>query len=253
MIMKILTFCIMTVVMLFSCQPKNANESIMVFAAAGLTNVLQELVDTFESNSNIEVALNLASSGTLARQMEQGMAVDVYISADQLWSDYVRDLDLVSQDKQQRIAGNGLVLITSRSNDWPTITIDSVMDLTSFLSDGRLAIGDPLHVPAGRYAKKALTYYGKFEDVEPHLLLCKDVRSVLMTVELQEVPLGIVYTTDALVSDKVRSLGAFDVRSYSAIPYVASLCHERRSAQLFYDFMISEKAKQILYSYGFLE
>src|SRR5580693_4211164 len=108
---------------------------------------------------------------------------------------------------------------------WPdsspgALAIDGRLDWQRLLgTDGRLAVGDPDHVPAGIYAKEALTMLGAWSALEPHLARAEDVRGALTLVERGEAPLGIVYVTDARVSTKVKIVGVFPADSHSPIVY----------------------------------
>jgi len=239
--------------LLVACQHK-PKEQLMVFCAAGLSNVMQELADSFEIHHPSTLVLNLASSGTLARQMAQGMLPDIYIAADQQWADYVSDLGLVDRLNQQVVGTNGLVLICAVNDSLSEADVDSNLHLLPLLGDFRLAMGNPQHVPAGRYAYEALRSAGSYEALADHLLLCKDVRSVLMCVEMQECPLGFVYTTDALLSSKVKILHTVAANTYPQINYVASLCTpEDAAAKAFYDYIASDEMAPVWLKYGFVK
>ncbi len=248
-----LIYMLLSLFFLTACQTKT-DKQLMVFCAAGLTTAMQELVDSFEVNSLTKVALNIASSGTLARQMEQGVEADVYLAADVKWAEYVAKRGLVDTAFQQKVAANGLVLISSIDSDFSQEDIDSTLKIKRLLTKGRLAMGNPKHVPAGRYATEALRYYNSYDEVKDHLLLCKDVRTALMTVELGEAPLGFVYTTDALISSNVKVLLRVDAAAYPAINYIASLCDaENVAARAFYDYISSAEVENIWLKYGFVK
>ena len=211
---------------LMSCQPApkdNAKDSIMVFAAASLTNVMAEMIDSFNITHAIKVKTNFTSSGTLARQIEQGGSADIYLSANTKWSNYIDSLGYFIKDYKSNIAENTLVLIASIDSDLNPVSIDSTLNLSALLQNERLSIGDPKHVPAGRYAKQAITYLGQYEQLQPQLLPAKDVRSALMVVEMSEAPLGIVYATDAQKSKKVKIIGTFPEQSHQPVIYAGGV------------------------------
>lgn len=234
-----------------SCKTKNKTKSIRVFAAAGLTDVMAEIVDSFEGEYNIKVKTNIASSGILARQIEQGAPADIYISASKKWSDYVDNLGIRKSNQKQEIASNKLVLIVPISREIQCVTIDSVLNFKYLLKDGRVSMGDPAHVPAGKYAQQALNYYGWYKSIKPQILPAKDVRSALMVVEMNEVQLGIVYKTDASKSSKVKILGQFSEESHEPIKIIASMMNEGEETQKFYKYLLSDKVKNILKKSGF--
>jgi molybdate transport system substrate-binding protein len=224
---------------------------IIVFAAASLTNVLSELIDSFEVANNAKVITNMASSGTLARQIEQGGTPEVYISASKKWADYIDSLGFVQQAFKSKIAQNDLVFVAPKESKLEPFSVDSTLDIATMLKDGRLSIGDPSHVPAGKYAKQALTYYGWYDQLADHYLPAKDVRSALMVVEMGEAPLGIVYRTDAEESNKVKIVGTFPDQSHKPIVYVACLLKDNESSKAFYEYIKSEASSAIWSKYGF--
>ncbi len=226
-------------------------ERVLVFAAASLTDVLSEMVAVYEEKYPTEIKLNLASSGTLARQIEQGGSADIYLSASKTWADYVDSLGLIQKGLRQDIAKNELVLISPLNSTLDTIEIDNQTDFDAILGQGRLSLGDPSHVPAGRYAKQSLDFLDAYDGLKTQLLPSKDVRSALMMVELGEAPLGIVYRTDAMKSKKVKVSGVFPEESHKPIVYVAGVCNAKKSAIDFYSFLSSTEAMPIWAKYGF--
>lgn len=249
-----LTFCL-----LFCCNYNEKThdsaevESIMVFAAASLADVISEVADSFEIKYNVSVQVNLASSGVLARQIEQGSRADVYISASKRWADHVQSLGAFQNNSISFLAMNSLVLVAPKNSGIPVARIDSSFSVKRLLGMNRLSIGDPTHVPAGKYAKQSLEYFGWYKELENRLLPAKDVRSALMVVELGEAPLGIVYKTDALKSKKVDLLGDFPQYSHEPIVYVGGVCSTNSYAKLFLEYMSSENIKVTWERYGFLK
>ncbi len=244
--------------LLFSCGTAGSKKdkaddrrTIMIFAAASLTDVLSEIVDSFEVNYPIEVKTNVASSGTLARQIEQGGGADVYLSANKKWADYVDSLGYMQKGYKSDIAKNKLVLIAPLNSTLKELTVDSSLNLQAMLGTGRLSVGDLAHVPAGRYAKKALGYFGWYKQLEGRILPAKDVRSALMVVEMEEAPLGIVYRTDAQKSEKVKILGAFPEKSHEPVVYVGGVCSDNKAARDFFAYLKGGETKAIWLKYGF--
>ncbi len=226
-------------------------QELLVFAAASLSDVLSEIVDSFEVNYNIKVLTNMASSGTLARQIEQGGTPDLYISASKKWGDYVDSLGCFVAGFKSDIAYNQLVLIAPNNSDKEVTAIDSSLNFKILLGEGRLSIGDPAHVPAGMYARQSLEYYGWYHQLTGKVLPAKDVRSALMVVEMEEAPLGIVYRTDAQKSSEVKILHSFPEKSHKPIVYVAGVCTNYDEAKAFYTYLSSNEMKTIWEKYGF--
>lgn len=255
----LLIFAIMALaVLLNSCanSPGNQEEeqspaSIMIFAAASMTDVLAELVDSFQLTHPVKVKTSIASSGTLARQITQGGNPDVYISANRKWVDYVDSLGYILKGYRTDVARNELVLIAPSNSQLEVSSIDSTLHFHELLGDGKLSIGDPAHVPAGRYAKQSLDYFGWYNQLDNKLIPAKDARSALMVVELQEAPAGIVYRTDAKKSDKVRILNTFPEKSHESIVYVAGVCRNNDTAKAFFEYLHSGATNSIWEKYGF--
>lgn len=224
---------------------------VMVFAAGSLTDVISEIVDSFEVKYNVKVQTNIASSGTLARQIEQGGEPDVYISASKRWADYVDSLGYFLPGTKAAIAKNELVVIAPLQSTLEVAAIDSTLDFESLPGQNHLSMGDPAHVPAGKYAKQALEYYGWFGELEGKILPAKDVRSALMMVEMNEAPLGVVFKTDALKSKKVKILNTFPEASHNPIVYMGGVCRDNIAAKNFFEYVKSDAAKSIWTKNGF--
>jgi len=256
---NILLILMLAIVLAYSCngskgkstEANHQSNSIMVYAASSLTDVISELIQVYESSHKVKVKTNMASSGTLARQIEQGGNADIFISANKSWADYVNRLGVVISGVNVEIARNELVLIAPLDSSLDSVLINSNTDWNALIGDGRLSMGDPIHVPAGMYAKQSLEYYETYDQLKRKILPSKDVRSALMMVEMGESPLGIVYRTDAMKSTKVKVVSVFPEDSHQPIVYLAGVCSNNVSVKEFYSFLNSEEAKAIWYKYGF--
>lgn len=133
---------------------------ITVFAAASLTNALQDISAQYKKEKQVDVVASYASSSTLARQIEQGAPADLFISADQQWMDYAIDKQQMVANTRYTLLGNELVLIAPKDSKIDKVEIDKKTDWKKLLDGGRLAVGDPDHVPAGIYAKESLENLG---------------------------------------------------------------------------------------------
>jgi molybdate transport system substrate-binding protein len=246
---------IIIIVFLFSgCAHKQKpnDNGLVLFCAASLTDVISEITSEFEKENNVQVKLNPASSGTLARQIEHGANPAIFISANKKWLDYLNKLELTIPETEKKIAGNSMVLIAPVKSTLDTFTFSPDMILPE-LFEGRLSIGDPRHVPAGGYAVQLLKELGCDEELEPRFLPAKDVRSALMVVELGEVEAGIVYKTDAMKSQKVKIITEFPDSLYGPVYYYMSLIKGNKTelSDNLYNFIGSEKALSIWEKYGF--
>lgn len=223
-----------------------------VFAAASTTNAMNDIIAAYKAKTGKSVVGSYASSSTLAKQIDQGAPAQVYLSANTKWMAYLADHGRLEDGSAIDLLGNGLVMIAPKESAKP-MTIEKDMDLAGMLGEDRLSVGDPDHVPAGMYAKKALTTLGLWDSVEPKLARASDVRAALALVERGEAPLGIVYSTDAAISKDVVVVGKFPQSSYKKIVYPAALVKGADDdAKAFFKFMTSEDALKIFAKYGFV-
>lgn len=225
---------------------------LIVFAAASLTDVLQQIAPQYTAVSGVQVKFSFAASSALARQIESGARADVFFSSDQEWMDYLAQRDLIAAPTRRNLLGNRLVLIAPRtSNVAITLAPDAPL-LAALGRNGRMATGDPDSVPAGRYAKAALQSLNLWQIVQPRLVGADNVRAALMYVARGETPLGIVYATDAAVEPRVRIVDTFPESSHPPIAYaVAAVRTADVGAQSFLDFLRGEAAARAFTQAGF--
>jgi len=227
--------------------------TLRVFAAASLTNVLDELSAAWEKNGGMPVKTSYAASSVLARQIEAGGRADVFISADQEWMDYLQSRNLVDKPTRRNLVGNRLVLIAP-SDSTLQLKIAPGFDLAGALGKRRLATADPDTVPVGRYARSALVTLGVWDEVQDRLVRADNVRSAMMFVSRGEVPLGIVYATDARVDSHVRIVDTFPENSHPPITYPGAILKGASSEAIaFLDYLTSPAARDTWRRFGFLE
>ena len=226
---------------------------ITVFAAASLTNAMQDIAQAYKKERHVEVVSSFASSSTLARQIEAGAPADLFISADQKWMDYAVDKKSIDTASRTTLLGNSLVVVAPKASERSDITINDKTDWASLLQGGRLAVGDPDHVPAGIYAKEALQKLGAWETLSPKLAPAEDVRGALALVERNEAPLGIVYGSDAVASKGVKVVGTFPEDSHKKVEYPLAIVdgHKNATVTAFYDYLKGPEASAIFKRYGF--
>lgn len=225
-----------------------------VFAAASLTDAMEAAGAAYEEKTGERVRFSFASSSTLARQIEAGAPAGIYASANEQWMDYLEERDLIDADTRVSPISNGLVLIAPKNAEMETIEITSDTDLLGLLGSGeRLAVGDPDHVPAGIYAKQSLEALGFWEEIAPRLARADDVRAALALVSRGEAPLGIVYSTDAAIDERVKVVGRFPVDSHKPITYPFALVRgeESETINALFEFLTGEEALAIYERYGF--
>lgn len=199
------------------------SQDFVVFAAASLRNVLDDVGERFRRDTGRGVTASYAASSTLARQIENGAPADLFISAHPAWMDYLEQSQLIKPWSRGRLLGNKLVLIAPSLNHAVRLAIEPGFPLATALDDGRLAMADPASVPAGMYAKAALQKLGIWRAVESHIAAAENVRVALLMVARGEAPLGIVYATDAAVEPGVRIIGTIPRETHPPIIYPAAL------------------------------
>ncbi|MYF63448.1 MAG: molybdate ABC transporter substrate-binding protein [Rhodothermaceae bacterium] len=188
--------------------------SVTVFAAASLTDALNELVMSFESqHPEITVYTHVGPTSLLARQIQQGAPADVFMAASPDWIDYLRENSLTS-GPEVTFAENTLVVIGSHASD----TINSLSELITMR---RLAMADPSHVPAGVYGRQALQCAGIWDAVEPSVVPTLDVRGALTAVSSGAAEVAIVYHSDAALVKGLRPMFQLPRSCIPDIKYVA--------------------------------
>jgi len=239
---------------LFAAGSAAAADKITVFAAASLTDALNAIDASYTAKSGTAVATSFAASSTLARQIEAGAPAQIFLSADSKWMDYLDKKGLIEPGTRHDVLGNKLALIAPSDSPSATLSIDRTLDWQHFLGpEGHLAVGDPDHVPAGIYAKEALTNLGVWSLLSPRLARADDVRGALTLVERGEAPLGIVYVTDARVSTHVKIVGVFPEDSHSPIIYPFAIVKGASSpaVQAYFRFLNGAEARTVFNRYGF--
>ncbi len=231
-----------------------AQKAVVVFAAASTTNAITEIAELFSARGLGRINPSFASSSTLAKQIANGAPADVYVSANKKWMDYLEGQHLLAKGSRFDLLGNRIVLIAPADSPLGEIDVAPGFALAALLGrDGRLAIGDPDHVPAGIYGRECLQNLDIWDQVKDRLAPMKDVRAALVLVERGEVPLGLVYATDAMISKKVRVVGSFPAGSHPPIVYpVAAVAGGKISeARQFMDFLKSPETRAVFEKYGF--
>ena len=235
-----------------------AGDSVLVFAAASLTEVLQSLA---RQGGFSGVRFSFAASSTLARQVEQGAPAQVFISADEAWVDLLQRTGQLVAGSRRDLAGNRLALIEPAQAGTaaplaPPETAEAVrlrIDAALAMRDARIATGDPAHVPVGRYAQAALQSLNRWDAVAPRLARADNVRAALVLVERGEAPLGITYRTDARASTRARIAALFPAASHPPIRYPAALLRGAGpGAQRFLDHLSGAQAKPVWEAAGFM-
>lgn len=227
-------------------------EPLTVFAAASLTDALRAVGDAYTRRTGQPVRFSFSSSGTAARQIEAGAGADLFVSAEPMWMDQVERSGRVVRGGRRDLLRGRLVLIApARSRT--ALTIRPGFPIAAALgARGRLAMGDPRSVPAGRYAQAALTRLGVWNGVAGRLAPAQDVRAALAYVARGEAPLGVVYETDAAAERAVRVVDTFPAASHPPIVYPAAVLRGAKPGAVdFFRFLSGAEADAIFRRYRF--
>ncbi|GGF17135.1 molybdate ABC transporter substrate-binding protein [Halobacillus andaensis] len=248
---KIIVICFIPLLIFTGCQQSEGQEvELTISTAASLIDVMEEIAEDYEKEHSVSITLNAGSSGKIAQQIQQGAPVDAIISADEQWTNRLAEGEHIHTDTQQAIVENTLVLIASEGNNK---SIEHLAQL-SIKDDASIVIGDPDSVPAGKYARQSLQQAGIWEDIEDHLVYANDARQVLTYVESNNADFGLVYTSDAMVSEQVKVINEVGANTHDTIVYPAAVTSQSTNpdeAEAFLDSLQSEETQEIFKSYGF--
>ena len=225
---------------------------ILILAAASLKTALDQISRDWTARTGTPITISYSASSAAARQIEAGAPADIFASADTDWMDYLENKRLIDGATRANIISNTLVLIAARDEP-STLKIAPGFALAEALGSSRLATGDPAFVPAGRYARAALTSLGVWGAVSAKIAAADNVRSALQFVARGEAKFGIVYGSDAFAEPNVKVLGTFPAGSHPTIlyPFAAVSGAHNAAARQFLAHLKSEDASKIFIAQGF--
>lgn len=224
-------------------------ETVYLSVAASMTDAFKEIISTFvKEHPDAKVLPNFASSGSLAKQINQGAPAHIYVSANPKWMNFLMDEEMIAKGTDLIFAYNKLVFVAPEKT-----TIEKLADVNNL---SRIAIGSPESVPAGQYAKQAMEATGIYANLvtEKKLVMAKDVRQALLYADRGEVDGAFVYKTDALLARNAKILFTVPDTLYTRVTYPLALTKtgvKNKTAQAFYDFMATPGTVSLLKKYGF--
>jgi len=251
--MKINAYILLSLITIATSQTSYA-QSATIFAAASLTQPINNIIENYQRTTGLKISAVYAASSTLARQINQGAPADIYISANKKWMNYLIANKKIKTQSLTTILSNRLALIAPISSKIDSVDLSHPSQLQSLLKDSKLATGNVDHVPVGLYAKQALSHLALWTNLQGKLAFSANTRGALAFAERAAVPAAIVYLTDAIASDKVKTLAIFPATSHEKIAYPLALIDQRppsAAAIKFYHYLKSEQAKTIFENYGF--
>lgn len=247
--------CVVILATLLSVTASHAKaESVLVFAAASAAPAIRAASASFTDKTGITVTVSGAATSALAQQIIRGAPAEIFVTAHPRWINHLADRNLIDHARQTTLLGNGLVLIAPKNSSQGALDPASGSLLAALGNDGRIAIGDPDHVPAGVYAKQALTTLGVWDAVANRLAPAGDVVAALTFVARGEAPLGIVYRTDVELSDAVQIIGSFPPDSHDVVRYDIAPVRANPSdaATALLRHLTSEAARPVFERFGFI-
>ena len=252
-IFKSLTaICLLSVVaLLLGCTTdKQKPIELSVFAAISLTDALGEIGTAFTAETGVKVYYNFEASTTLQRQLEKGASADVFISASPRQVIALETNGLLEVESRHDLLTNRLVLVSDETARISVKTLDS-LDTPEI---SRIAIGHPNIVPAGTYAKEALTHFGLWETLQPKLIFGMDVRATLAYVTAGNVDIAIVYKTDTTLTEDMKVLYELPLQAYTPIIYPAVVMKDslrKQEARRFIRYLQSMQSGEVFKKHGF--
>lgn len=222
-----------------------------VSAAASLKDVLGEIKTLYEKdNPNVKIVYNFGASGNLRNQIEQGANVDIFISAAVNHMNELEKQGFVKKEDRKNLVENDLVLIKSKNNVINNQNFEVLLDENV----KKIAMGEPKGVPAGQYALQVCEKLNLWDKIKDKIVFASDVRSVLAYVETENVDLGMVYKTDAFISDKVDVIATAPKNSHEPILYPLAIVNKqnvKKESKSFFEYLLSDDSKDIFRKYGF--
>lgn len=243
-------------ILLVGCAPEEEDTSsekvnLHIAAAASLTDALDHFKVVYEKeHENVELTFMYGGSGKLAVSIENGAPIDVYLSASKKDMDSLEEKNLLDGSTRENFAENELVLIANKdaksiSSRFEDIDPDTV---------DHFVIGEPETVPVGRYTKQVFNHLKLWKPLKDKFVFASDVRQVLTQVELGNADYGVVYSSDAFVSDKVKVIDESDPSWHEPIVYPGAVLKDseyKEEAKQFFNVLLGEQGQEILAEYGF--
>lgn len=228
-------------------------QSILVAAAASLKNAYEDkLIPMFEEQyPGVTVEGTYDSSGKLQTQIEEGLEADVFMSAATKQMKALDEEGMIASDSIVNLLENKIVLIVPAGSDSKIDSFEKIGDAAS------IALGDPESVPAGQYAKEALTNLNVWDSIQDKVSFGTNVTEVLNQVAAASADAGIVYATDAASkADQVTVVaeapeGSLEKKVIYPVAVVKATTHED-AAKAFVDFLQTPEAIAVFESYGFV-
>lgn len=232
-------------------QDTASQQEVYIVAAASMTDAVKEIGTNYEKqHSDVKLMYNFGSSGALQSQIEQGAPADVFISAAQKQMNALEEKNLIDKSTRKDLLENKVVLIVPKDS---TLALNDFADVAGDKVN-KIALGEPKSVPVGQYSEEIFTNLNVLDNVKAKAVYASDVRQVLSWVETGEVDCGVVYATDAAISDKVKVLLEAPADTHKPVVYPVAMVSSSKNPEIAKDFLAylsQNEQKVILEKYGF--
>jgi molybdate transport system substrate-binding protein len=232
-----------------TASARAADETVHIFAAASTTDAVRTIAERYAAQHDGNLRTVFAASSTVAKQVAAGAPADIYLSANVEWMDWLAERGEIRTGTRTELLRNRLVVVAPKGR--PDLT--EMAKLSDYLGDRRLAMGDPAHVPAGIYAKEALQSLGLWNTLKTRSAFGADVRAALALVGRGEASAGLVYATDARISDDVRAVATVPQRHHTPIQYPVAIVKGQATQAVrdVFAYLQSAEAAEIWRAHGF--
>lgn len=229
------------------------SQTVTIFAAASLKNALDEAAAAFTAKTGVEARLSYAASLPLAKQIEAGAPADLFISADAASMNYLSERKLIAPASRADFLGNRLVVVAPKDSPLQNLALTKLAFDAALGETGRIAMGEPASVPAGKYAKAAFEKLGFWATLQSRAAFADNVRSAMVFVARGEAPLGVVYATDAGAEPKVKIVATFPKELHPPIVYPIALTvgATGEAPRRFLEFLESKEGTAAFVKQGF--
>lgn len=226
-------------------------KEVYISAAASMTDAVKEIGANYEKqHPDVKLNYSFGSSGALQTQIEQGAPSDVFISAAQKQMNALEEKSLIDKTTRRDLLENKVVLIIPKDSN---LDLDSFADVATD-KVSKIALGEPKGVPVGQYSEEIFKNLNVLDTVKEKAVYGSDVRQVLGWVETGEVDCGVVYATDAAISDKVKVLLEAPADTHKPVIYPAAVVSSSKNPEIakdFLDYLSTDEVKAIFTKYGF--
>ena len=240
-----------------SAQAKKIGSTpVKVLAASDLKFALTDVVAAYTQEFGQSVQVTFGASGNLMRQIQQGLAADVFMSADEGFVFALAKAGRTLQGMTGAIYGRGRLAL------WAGQSVQVPLDArlgglrTAWPAVHKFAIAQPDHAPYGRAAREALQACGLWEMVQPRLVLGDSVLQAMQFLATGAAQVGITSFSLALVP-QYQALGRYlllpDTLHGALNQRAVVLADAGVAGQAFYAYLQSAKARAVLNGHGFTQ